>query len=371
MTVQLDVSYRCDLNCVHCYLDNRTTWPELMTAEWLRVLDQLAHLGTLFLVWSGGDVLQRADFNQLLAAACRLGFVSRIKTHAGAVTPATAALWAASRVARVDVSVYSLVPEVHDNITRSPGSLAATLRGIGCLIAEAVPVRVSVSVLDQTVDEIAALYRGLTALGCAVEFNMNVMRDLSASSALDNLNLSPENRIRAEKLVWEHTRVDRALPASVSTRQDSGPCGAGRTLGYISPDGALWPCVMFPMQLGHTREQSIAQIWRDSPQRQALAAWTNRDRTGCQSCGGSGLCFYCPGEAFKTTGDFKVAPPHFHTRTRHAMQGYEAARGPTFSAEDWASVPAGGAHPPRPDKFVFPIYRPRKGNGARVGKPAP
>ncbi len=363
----LDITYRCELDCQHCYLDNRTTWPEMTTTEWIAVLDQLAAMRTLQLKWSGGDVRQRVDFERLLVAAAQRGFINRVKTHAGRVTAEVAQVWAGQRVDQVDVSVYSLDATKHDTFTRRPGSLAATLAGIDHLRSVGLPVQVSVSVVDLNVDDMSQLWQHFTAKGCRVVYSLAIRRDHSATTHLDVLNLSPDNRRKAETQLWQLEKSAIAAPPALG----ADPCGAGRSLVYISPDGGVWPCVAFPMQLGQVREQPLAEIWNNSVQRQALAAWTNKDRVGCHTCAGNGLCFYCAGEAYKATGDFKIAPPHFHTRTLHAMQGYEAARGPTFSPAQWASVPVGGAHPPRTDKFVFPIYRPRKGQGARAGKPAP
>ena len=69
----LDLTYRCDLDCKHCYLDDKA-WPEMTTAEILRLLEQLSTSGVLDLRWSGGEVLRRPDFLQLLARAAELGF---------------------------------------------------------------------------------------------------------------------------------------------------------------------------------------------------------------------------------------------------------------------------------------------------------
>ena len=86
MMVHLDMTYRCDLDCQHCYLDDKDC-PELTTTEWERLLAQLHAAGTLYLSWSGGELFLRPDFLQLLHKAAELGFVNRLKTHAGLVTP--------------------------------------------------------------------------------------------------------------------------------------------------------------------------------------------------------------------------------------------------------------------------------------------
>src|SRR4029077_13443316 len=48
LAIHLDVTYRCNERCVHCYLDHNDHG-EMSTAEIKDVLDQLAEAGTFFL----------------------------------------------------------------------------------------------------------------------------------------------------------------------------------------------------------------------------------------------------------------------------------------------------------------------------------
>src|SRR5713101_8370256 len=80
ISVHLDVTYRCNERCVHCYLDH-DDHGEMTTAEIKGVLDQLADAGTLFLTLSGGEVLMRRDFFEILEHARKLLFNVRIKTN--------------------------------------------------------------------------------------------------------------------------------------------------------------------------------------------------------------------------------------------------------------------------------------------------
>ena len=75
----LDLTYRCDLRCQHCYLHEKDDWPEMTTAEWLAVLPQLRDAGVVRLLWSGGEVILRPDLGVLLAAAAALGFGSVVR----------------------------------------------------------------------------------------------------------------------------------------------------------------------------------------------------------------------------------------------------------------------------------------------------
>jgi len=364
---QLDLTYRCELDCQHCYLDDRQTWPELTTAEWRAVVSDLAGLGALRLLWSGGEPTRRRDLDELIAHAHALGFASSMRSHAGSIDAARARSLADAGLTSIMTSVYSLDPARHDAFTRQAGSLARTLRGIAAASEAGIDARVTCVVQADTVEEIPAIAAHFASIGVEVSFSVRIYRDHRADPGLDRLQLASAQRRRAEELIWRHAPWDREAMPLVGDRVGDGPCGAGRSLVYVAPDGAVWPCPMFPMKIGHVRDQPVHRIWRDSPERKALAAFTNGDRTACQSCAGSGHCFFCPGEAFKHTGDFRQAPPHFHSRTRDMMAGFEAARGPHWSAAEWATVPEGGEPGPRPARFAFPIYRPTRGRAARQG----
>ncbi|MCO4761249.1 MAG: radical SAM protein [Myxococcales bacterium] len=361
--VHLDMTYRCDLDCEHCYLDNKTTWPELTTAAWLGVLDDLHEMGVLYLLWSGGEVFARADFEQLIRRAGELRFLSRVKTHGGNMTPERAQILKESFVQQTDVSVYSLDPEIHDAITRVAGSLENSLAGIDLLLEAGLRVRVSVTAMESNRHELADMSRFFRARGCEFSINPNVMPDSSGTDMLDPLLLQDEGYIDMAREVLRIAERDDALPRPGQISPTGEPCGAGRSSAYIAPDGAVWPCVMFPMSIGQVQEQPFSTLWHESSERAALTEWTNADRQACNSCAGSGACFYCPGEAYKRTGDFRTAPEVFHWRTRLWMQAFEDVGGRTYSEQEWQTVPS-GHHPQdqgRKRNFTFPIYQPSKG----------
>jgi AdoMet-dependent heme synthase len=110
MSVHFDITYRCNERCVHCYLDH-DDHGELTTAEIKGVLEELADAGAFFLTFSGGEVLMRRDFFELLAYARHLMFSVRVKTNAVMIGEAEARRMLELGVDQVQVSIYSPVPK--------------------------------------------------------------------------------------------------------------------------------------------------------------------------------------------------------------------------------------------------------------------
>ena len=60
-----DLLYPCDLDCEHCYLDDKAR-PQRSTQFWKGVFDQLADQQVMLLHLSGGEVFLRKDLFELI-----------------------------------------------------------------------------------------------------------------------------------------------------------------------------------------------------------------------------------------------------------------------------------------------------------------
>src|SRR5580700_8086052 len=138
----LDITWRCNERCVHCYLDHEGK-DEMSTAEIKDVLRQLADSGTFFLSISGGEPLLRRDCFEILEYARALRFNVKLKTNAVMIGPKEAVRLRKLGIEQVQISVYSHRPEVHDAITKLPNSLRRTTEAIKHLKANDIKVSIT------------------------------------------------------------------------------------------------------------------------------------------------------------------------------------------------------------------------------------
>ena len=81
LSVHLDLTYRCNERCVHCYLDH-DDHGEMNIVEIRDLLTQMAEAGVFFLTLSGGEIFLRKDFFEILEHARSLMFSVKLKTNA-------------------------------------------------------------------------------------------------------------------------------------------------------------------------------------------------------------------------------------------------------------------------------------------------
>src|SRR5512138_2689983 len=155
LSIHWEMTYRCNERCTHCYLDvlpaGAGVVGELTTAECKRVLDELAAEGVLNVAFTGGEVLLRNDWYEILAYARQLGFALRIFTNATLITPEAADLIASLHPFFVEVSLYALDAATHDDITQVPGSFERTMRGIHLLLDLKVRVKIKTPLMRENV----------------------------------------------------------------------------------------------------------------------------------------------------------------------------------------------------------------------------
>src|ERR1700720_3056489 len=104
LNVQLDLTYRCNERCVHCYLDHEDHG-EMTLSEIKTLLDQLAEAGVFFLTLSGGEVLMRMDFFDILRHARKLMFNVKVKTNGFMIREKEADLLRELGVQAVQISI--------------------------------------------------------------------------------------------------------------------------------------------------------------------------------------------------------------------------------------------------------------------------
>ena len=298
ISVHLDLTWACNEGCVHCYLDH-SVGGDMNTAEIKGVLDQLAAAGVMFLTLSGGEIMLRKDIFEIVAYARSLLFDVRLKTNGILIGEGEADRFAELGVREVNISIYSHLPEVHDAITRVPGSFLRSIEAVKRLKSRGLAVEIRVCVIKGGVSY-ARLRALAEELGVRIQYDATVAPMIDGDRTPVSLNISPEERAEfyADPAVLPGLE-DACAPASADELMNGHSCGAGHNGCYISPQGDVMPCVQFPLVCGSLRQSSFLEIWKFSPQFTEIRGIRNRDLHVCGSCSSLSSCERCPGLAFQ------------------------------------------------------------------------
>jgi radical SAM protein with 4Fe4S-binding SPASM domain len=330
LSATLGLTDRCNLRCVHCFVheparDHEIKDREMTTAQWMDILDQLAEMGCLSLLITGGEPLVRDDFVEIYSHAKRRGFLITLFTNGTLLTPELVELLASWYPRAIEVTLYGLTRETYGAVTGNPAAFERCIKGVEMLVEAGLPLRLKAMAMRPTVAEIPAMYDYAAGLGVPFRHDGMVWQPFFDKD-LSELRLSPEEIVDLDRLqpiagpdfirVYErHNRI--VASQSEEERRRLYQCGGGHQSGYVDPYGVLGICQAVRPGIYDLRGGSLREGWDELG---AFRATTLAPRDSvCQTCPLAGLCVPCPARAQREHGDptaaVEVACQVAHVRT--------------------------------------------------------
>ncbi|MFQ6110364.1 MAG: radical SAM protein, partial [Candidatus Aminicenantales bacterium] len=169
--LDMELTERCNLNCIHCYINLPADDPaarkrEMTTDEIKDILNEAASSGCLSVRFTGGEPLLREDFEELYLSARRLGLKVLIFTNATLITPHLAELF--SRIPpleKIEISLYGMKKKSYEAVTRTPGSFEAARQGIRLLREKNIPFVLKSALLPPNKGEVEEFENWASTIG--------------------------------------------------------------------------------------------------------------------------------------------------------------------------------------------------------------
>jgi radical SAM protein with 4Fe4S-binding SPASM domain len=337
LIVSYAITRGCNLRCLHCHVSAREPMPdELSLHEAMRVVDEMATLGTEALIISGGEPLTRKDFALSLAQYCNdVGIIPAMLSNGLLLTPDVALELKDAGVKAVGIPIDSVVPEQHDKLRNMQGTFQKAVASIKACIELDLEVVVTTMALKDTVDEMPKRIEFMASLGVD-QVAVYDLIPVGRGKDIMQQAMSQEQRV---KLIYflQRLQEDKEMVFTMSGGQPLYPeiaskiherqgtrskdlllkefwinnaigCHAGLSYFSLRPNGDIFPCTFLPIKVGNVREQSLADIWYNSRTLNQLRDRANL-KGNCGGCKYRATCGGCRGRAYACTGDFLETDP--------------------------------------------------------------
>ncbi|MFH1437943.1 MAG: radical SAM protein [Pseudomonadota bacterium] len=302
-------THRCNLGCIHCYLQTSRKQPELSTSAWLGIIDQLEQAGCLWLVITGGEPLLRPDFADIYMHAGRKGFLVNVFTNGTLIDDAIMGLFEKMPPFSVEISLYGHSPETYALVTGEGRARDAAFRSARRLARQGTAVQLKTVVLRQNAHELEGIRRFSEELGVPFRFDTQVSPCLDGSLKPCFSRLDDDSAIRldVEDGKRHATLTEFLEDGRMTPRRSLFNCGAGMTSFHVYPGGQLALCVC-DVPLFDLKKGSFMDGW-DGAVRQRRESPLPEDHPCCGCCDQS-FCGVCPPVARMETGSDAGFPAH-------------------------------------------------------------
>lgn len=317
--MQLDITQACTERCVHCYIPEYN--PLFLPYEKIcEVITQYRDMGGLEIGFSGGECMMHPDFEKILRFAYSKDLVICVLSNLTLCDDEKVQLLKEVHAA-VQVSLYSMNPEVHDSITQRPGSWLKTQSAIERLHANDVPLRISCPTMKQNFTDYTSVlkYADSLKIFAQTDFIMMAKADHDASNLSNRLSLKQTEQLLQDivnnelPIVKEYFNPDYKEELDMPEERAEQPlCGAGTDKLCLNADGNYYPCSGFQFfPVGNCYKQTLKEVWKNSPQIKYLRSLRGKDIPKCIHCKDRNYCSMCLVRNFNETGDMLKVAEHF------------------------------------------------------------
>lgn len=322
VNAQIELTYGCNLHCVHCYTDcynqrDLIKERELPYEEVIRILDELHEQGVLWVCFTGGEIFMRHDFSDIYLYAKEKGFLITLFTNVTPITRRIADYLAEHPPFMISTSLHGATEETFEKVTQVKGSFRRFKEGIRLLLERNLPVEVKTKAMTLNKHELGKIKEFVEELGLKFQLSSTIYPRLDGDLTPCEFRLSPDEIVELE-FPEEDFDDDDETCAVVEESTPFGPppddrlfrCGCGTTAVHINAWGQLGTCTFVGEPRADLREQSVAEgIAEVFPQ---VRAAKYQSETPCRSCQVHRLCDKMPANAAAETGRDREQPvEHF------------------------------------------------------------
>ena len=292
-----ELTYACNLQCVHCLSSSGRRDPrELTTEECEAVIDELQRMQVFYINIGGGEPTIRKDFWHLVRYAVAHGVGVKFSTNGSGIDAKVAEQLAESDYVDVQISIDGADADTNDHV-RGEGSFATAVQAMEHLQAAGFEgFKISVVMTRHNIPQVDEFKAMADHYGA----QLRLTRFRPSGRGADSWEaLHPTDQQQRELYHWLMDHPDVLTGDSffhLSALGEALPglnlCGAGRVVCLIDPVGDVYACPFVlhdEFLAGSVRDEGgFQKVWQDSDLFTELRE--PQSAGACASCGHFDAC---------------------------------------------------------------------------------
>ncbi|MDD5347321.1 MAG: radical SAM protein [Candidatus Omnitrophica bacterium] len=297
--LQWHVTERCNLRCLHCYMDEELIRQELDLEALRGILSQYFALVRRWklprernrISFTGGEPFVRTEIFDILEECFKNRGLSRygVLTNGQFATDEHVQRLRSLGVDYAQVSIEGL--EKTNDAIRGAGTFKKACAAARAYAAAGIETSISMTVTKKNVKDVAALIalaRHLRAGGAGIRRLVPWGR----GSALRKLMLSPQETKELFEYVVDIRRKTKDLQvglgcedgiACLNMHYVPAGCTCGQSSVTVLPNGTVYPCRRLPISAGDLRKQPLKDIFENSAALERLRSFGDIN-ADCRAC---------------------------------------------------------------------------------------
>lgn len=325
-SLQFELSSRCNERCIHCYIpnDKKNKGFDMPLSKVKSLIDEFSAMGGIHVTLSGGEAFLHKDLMEIVKY-CRVKDLKiSILSNLISLKDEHIPILKDANISLIQVSLYSMNPDVHDMITTVKGSFEKTKSAIEKLVRADIPVQISCPLMKANKNDYPAVmdYAHSLNIKAYTDYVLMARSDLSTDNLANRLSLEETSDVLRDIIrndIDYRKETLKLLPPSEQIKIDEERyknqpvCGVGYDNCCITANGDVYPCAGWQdYVLGNVYRQSLAEIWENSERVKELRKITMASFPQCITCEAHDYCRPCLVRNYnESNGDMLAVNHHF------------------------------------------------------------
>jgi len=275
-SLHVEIISKCNERCIHCYIPHENKTCSIDLDLFYDVVSQCYEMKLLHLTLSGGEPMLHKNFCDFLRKCEELNFSVNVLSNLTLLNEDIIKTMKANPLLSVQVSLYSMNPEIHDEITQLKGSFEKTIKGILELVEHNIPMQISCPIMKQNKNCYGEVVKWAQMNKIPVGDDYVIIAKYNHTTSNLNCRLSfPEvkNIIldKAESNPDYLERMKREAEKQKSYTAEDFVCSVCHSSICLDVNGNVYPCAGWQdYVVGNVNESSLKEIWENSTKVQYL-----------------------------------------------------------------------------------------------------
>lgn len=319
-----ELTARCNFDCKMCYVHNSDGMSELTADQWIDIGRQSVDRGMVFLLLTGGEPFVRKDFLQIYTALKKMGLLISINTNASLINAEIIEYLIENPPLRMNISLYGCSNETYDRLCGKP-VFDVVSQNIIKLREAGISIRLNSSITPYNSCDIQGLYQFAKQLNVPLKATTYMfppvrvngcrygesLHRFTAEEAAKFMLKCQEQYLTPEKLAKNYIN-DLLEDEDCCDEKNPMRCRAGSTAFWITWDGRMLPCGMFPTQGISVVDNDFNSAW-ESVRKLADSISLPAE---CGRCLYKNKCPACAAACFAETGKTDIKPEYVCKMTK-------------------------------------------------------
>lgn len=313
----------CNMDCKMCYVrlsrqEQEALAPLTGADRWLKLGQEAKKEGMLYLLLTGGEPFLHPQFRQILEGLHKMGLLISVNSNGTMIDEKTVRWLKSCPPVRINISLYGASNETYNRLCGNPQGFTQVTQAIGLLKEAGISVKLNCSLTPHNAGDLPQMAQ----LAKENDLVLQVATYMFPPVRKNGKTVGRNDRFSPREAAYYMAYADYLtmgkerflagegnIPVPECSEEacegDGVRCRAGKCSFWITWQGQMTPCGMFPTEEGcDAFSQPFASAWEQVKQK------TSRIRlpAKCACCNAKDSCHACAAMVITESGCFDKVP---------------------------------------------------------------